>query len=69
MIDYLDKMDKFYNTLSTKKKDIPRNEQLKKQIEDYEIFVKYLYFYIEDIQLRIRRLKDSYEKEMGKKNK
>ena len=68
-MDYLDQMDKAYKR-ELSYKGISRSEQLKKQISDYELFVKYLDIYIVDIQCRIKRLRDFYNKELLKeKNK
>lgn len=67
MIDHLDEMEKiWYNDIIKEQTDIPRSELLQKQIKDYEIFIKYLNYYISDIQIRLRRLNVMYENELKK---
>lgn len=71
MIDYLNEMDKVSKEkiIEENSDALPKSELLKKQISDYEIFIKYLNFYINDIQLRIRRLNSMLEKELNKDSK
>ena len=70
MIQHLDEMDKVYRSLlkPQRRDDILESELLKKQINDYEIFIKYLNIYISDIQIRIRRLNKMYEKELERES-
>lgn len=62
MIDYNEKMEKIYHERVGEQSDIPLSERVKKQIEDYETFIKYLNAYINEINIRLRRLHSQYER-------
>lgn len=69
-MDFKDKMEQdFKYRVTNGNTNLTRLELLQGQITDYKQFIKYLNFYIDEINLRLRRLKEQLKREEERSKK
>lgn len=69
-MDFKDKMEQdFKYRITNGNTNLTRSELLQGQITDYKQFIKYLNFYIDEINLRLRRLEEQLKREEERSKK